>query len=113
MLLESESDLVDSLVTSFAGKTPLEQVQLFREYVLCYIESKSSKQQSEQKPCEVFSERLAREQGPYVKDGLLLYRGAECRGRAKKIIQTHEIHPEESENEWKHEKLNISIPIKG
>lgn len=32
---------------------------------------------------------------------------------AKKIIQTHEIHPEESETGWKHEKLNISVPVKG
>jgi hypothetical protein len=32
---------------------------------------------------------------------------------AKKIIQMHETHLEESETEWKHEKLNISVPVKG
>lgn len=57
-MLESELDLIDSLVTSFTGKTPLEQVELFRKCVLCYIESKSSKQPNSS---ESFSERLARE----------------------------------------------------
>jgi predicted RNase H-like HicB family nuclease len=36
---------------------------------------------------------------------------------AKKIIETHGIHREakigESETEWKHEKLNIPLPVEG
>ena len=63
-------------------------------------------------PFIIVKGRTVNELGRYVKRHIDVYFRTFPED-AKKIIQTHEIHPEESENDWKHEKLNISVPVKG
>jgi hypothetical protein len=67
--------------------------------------------QSKEFPFIIVKGKTVNELGRYVKRHIDVYFRTFPED-AKKIIQMHKTHNEESETEWKHEKLNISVPVK-